>query len=136
MNINQELKPNYKAEFGSSKNFGFVFSIVFLLIFAYTIFQQNIIFTFLLLSILFSLFSIFYPKIFHYPNIWWSKLGIIIGFFISPIIMLLIYFLIFFPTGIIFQILRKDLLCRKINKNSKSYWKYRKESIQSLRNQF
>ena len=50
--------------------------------------------------------------------------------------MLTIYIIVFIPIGIIFKILKIDLLDRNYNKKTKSYWKLRKESIQNFKNQF
>ena len=136
MSSNQDLISNHKVEISSNKSFGIVFSIFFLLIFFYSFFYNQVNFIFLYISFFFVFITLFKPIIFHYPNLLWSKIGIIIGLFISPIVMLLIYTIVFIPTGIIFKLLRIDLLDRKINKNLKSYWKARKESMQNFKNQF
>ena len=53
-------------------------------------------------------------------NILWFKFGIILGKFVSPIVMGVI-FLIVTPISIIVKIFGKDLLNLKYN-NQKSYW--------------
>ena len=108
----------------------------FVLLFIYTFIIDDPIYYFLLISFLLLIISFFKPIIFYYPNIIWAKLGILIGLIVSPLIMLTIYIIVFIPIGIIFKILKIDLLDRNYNKKTKSYWKLRKESIQNFKNQF
>ena len=65
----------------------------------------------------------------------WCKLGILLGNFITPIIMGIIFFFVVTPTGIIMKLLRKDLIKLKKN-NDKSYWIEKKYFKSSMKNQF
>jgi len=58
----------------------------------------------------------------------------LLGKYISPIIMAIIFFCVVTPTGLIMKILRKDLLNLK-KKDKKSYWIERK-SKSEMKNQF
>jgi hypothetical protein len=51
-----------------------------------------------------------------------TVLAIIIGYFISKLIITLMFILFFIPIGLIFRLTGKDLLDKKINKNAASYW--------------
>ena len=66
----------------------------------------------------------------------WIKLGEILGKFISPIIMSLIYFLIVFPTNLILKILNKDILGIIIDKKKDTYWRKKEKIKSSMDNQF
>ncbi len=65
----------------------------------------------------------------------WFKLGILLGNFIAPIIMGIIFFFVVTPTGIIMKLLRKDLIKLKKN-NDESYWIEKKDIKSSMKNQF
>ena len=65
----------------------------------------------------------------------WFKLGILLGNFIAPIIMGIIFFFVVTPTGIIMKLLRKDLIKLKKN-NDDSYWIEKKDIKSSMKNQF
>ena len=65
----------------------------------------------------------------------WFKLGILLGNFITPIIMGIIFFFVVTPTGIIMKLLRKDLIKLKKN-NDDSYWIEKKDIKSSMKNQF
>ncbi|MDA0684531.1 MAG: SxtJ family membrane protein [Bacteroidetes bacterium] len=52
----------------------------------------------------------------------WMKLAHVMGFVMTRVLISLVYFLAITPTGLIFKLLRKDLLDRKIDKAADSYW--------------
>ena len=121
----------------TEKSFGYVFSIFFLLLGIYFLYFKNtfLIWTFLLSFIFLSL-ALFFPKILILPNKIWLKFGAILHFIISPIIMLVIFIITFFPIGFLIKLLNIDLINLRINKNYKTYWKQRKQKLESLKNLF
>ena len=132
-----ELKSKVKIKIGSEKNFGIVFTLFFLIIVIYKyIYFNELSFLFIFLSIIFVFLSFFYPIIFKYPNILWFKLGILLALIISPIVMFAIYFLIFFPIGILLRLFKKDPMNLKINNNISTYWLNKEESKSTMKNQF
>lgn len=46
-----------------------------------------------------------------------------IGFVTTPIMLGLVFYLVFAPVGILFRLARKDILDRRFNVSSDSYWK-------------
>ena len=132
-----EFKSKVKIKRSSEKNFGIVFSIFFLILFIYQFFFGERLNLYLLsITIILIILTLIFPKIFKYPNFVWFKFGEFMGLVISPIIMLCIFIFVFFPIGLIFKILRKDLLNVKINKKKKSYWTNRDSNFSSMKNQF
>jgi len=122
---------------GSEKNFGYVFSLFFLVIALWPLInldQPNIFF--IILFVFFLIITLTKPKVFKIPNLLWFKFGMILGNIISPIIMTLIYFLIFIPIGVILKLFGKDILNKKLNKNENSYWQNKKANAQSMKDQF
>ena len=125
---------NVKA--GSNKSFGIVFFIFFLIIGIYPLINQDSIRIWsIVISIIFLILGLFNSKILTPLNILWFKFGMILGKFVSPIVMGIIFFLVVTPTGIIMKLLGKDLLKLKKNK-SKSYWIIRSEDDSNMKNQF
>lgn len=132
-----EFKAKTKVQKGSAKSFGIVFGFLFLFIFIYIFFEYgNFNIYILIVSIIFFIFTFLYSKIFYFPNLIWLKFGLILGKLLSPLIMLIIYLVLFMPIGLFFLIFKKDLLEIKINKSVKSYWKTRKYKMQSMNNQY
>ncbi len=55
----------------------------------------------------------------------WMSLAIILGFFMTRIILGLIFFLIFSPIGLVFRLIKKDHLDEAIDPDTDSYWRIR-----------
>jgi hypothetical protein len=126
-----------KVEQGSERSFGIVFSIVFLVVALYPLFNSgNFRIWSLVVSTIFLLLAFASPKMLTLPNKLWFKFGILLGSIVAPIVMALVYFFTVLPTGLIMRLLGKDLLKQKLDKNSKSYWIERSEPMGSMKNQF
>ena len=65
----------------------------------------------------------------------WFKFGILLGNFVSPIIMGIIFFVIVTPTALIMKFLGKDLLNLK-KSNKSTYWIERSKIKSKMKNQF
>ena len=120
----------------SNKSFGLVFAAVFIIISFYYSLNNNLhlSFLFIILSISFLVLGLNKSKILTPLNTMWTKFGLLLGKFISPIIIAVIYFFVIFPTKLFLILLKKDNLMIS-NKSRKSYWKsYNSNS--NLYNQF
>jgi len=126
-----------KIKIGTERNFGLVFSIVFLIIAFYPLFQGSKINIWaLFIFIFFLLFTFVYPRIFKIPNFLWFKFGLLLGKIVTPIVLMIIYFFVITPIGIILRLFGKNILNMKIDKNQKSYWINRSSNLNSFKNQF
>ena len=120
----------------SNKNFGLTFFVIFLIISIYPILGGNKInFWFLFLSLTFLIFSILIPKILNPLNIIWTKFGILLGKFFSPLIMSLVFFLVMTPISFILKLINKDELNLKKNYTD-TYWINKKDENTSMKDQF
>ena len=121
---------------GSNRSFGIVFFVVFLLIGLYPLFKNNDIRIWsLIVSLVFLLLGLKNSKILTPLNILWFKFGMMLGKYVSPIVMGLVFFLVVTPTGIIMRIFNKDLLKLK-RRNINSYWIKRDDQKSDMKNQF
>ena len=128
--MEKNLKP------GSNRSFGIVFFIVFLLIALYPLINNHSIrFWSLLISLVFLVLGILNSKLLSPLNLLWFKFGILLGRFISPIIMGLIFFFVVTPIGLLMRLFRKDLLNLKFN-NKNSYWIKNKPEKINMKDQF
>ena len=120
----------------SNKSFGIVFFTFFLILSIYPLFKDgNFRIWTLILSIVFLILGLLNSSILSPLNKIWFKFGILLGNFISPIVMGIIFFFVVTPTSIIMKILNKDLLNLKKN-NKKSYWIKKSEIKSKMKNQF
>ncbi len=120
----------------TNRNFGIVFFIVFFIIAIFPLKNDGDIRIWsLLISVIFLLLGLLNSKILTPLNRLWSKFGILLGRFISPLIMGLIFFLVVTPIGLLMRMLRKDLLNLKFD-NNRSYWIEKKGPKSIMKNQF
>jgi len=124
----------------SNKKFGFLFTIIFFLIGSYFYIKEfsQIFFLSFTTSFIFGIITILKPSILLPLNKLWMRFGLLIGTIVSPIVLGIIFFVIFTPVSIIMKIIGRDELLIKFKKKE-SYWKNtnRKENYQeTLRQQF
>lgn len=132
-----EIKKYQKVSINSEKNFGIVFSFFFIIVFSYYAFFKDKNFYWLIyVSFFFLLFSFIKPNIFYLPNKIWFKIGIILGYIITPIILFIMFYFIITPYGFVVKIFKKNLLNKKIDKNKKTYWITRNSSINTMKDQY
>ena len=123
-------------QMGSNRSFGKVFFIVFLLIALYPLLKGNDLRIWsLVISFIFLALGLINSKILTPLNRLWFKFGLLLGRFISPLIMGIIFFVVVTPTGIIMRLLKKDLLNLKYNKKE-SYWIDKTGPKSKMKNQF
>ena len=125
-----------KIKLPSNRNFGIVFSIVFLIIAIWPILNQNEIRIWsMIISLIFLILGLINSKFLSPLNKAWFKFGLILGSVIAPVVMGIVYFLVVTPTGLIMKALGKDILGLKRNKKN-TYWLEKDNSNNNLKNQF
>ena len=125
-----------EIKISSNRSFGIVFFIVFLLIALYPLLKGNDLRIWsLVISFIFLILGLINSKILTPLNRLWFKFGLLLGRFISPLIMGIIFFVVVTPIGILMRLLKKDLLNLKYNKNE-SYWIDKTGPKSKMKNQF
>ncbi|MDC3165937.1 SxtJ family membrane protein [Candidatus Pelagibacter sp.] len=125
-----------EIKISSNRSFGIVFFIVFLLIALYPLLKGNDLRIWsLVISFVFLALGLINSKILLPLNRLWFKFGLLLGRFISPLIMGIIFFVVVTPTGIIMRLFKKDLLNLKYNKKE-SYWINKSGPKSKMKNQF
>lgn len=116
------------------RTFGYIWALIFLIVSC----THNINVIFLAISLCFFLGATFYPSIYVKIHLFqlWIKFGNLMGKINSKIIILTLFFFVFTPIGIFLKLIKKDLLCKKINKTIKSYFIERRIQPGSMINQF
>jgi hypothetical protein len=120
----------------SNRSFGFVFSIVFVLIAIYPLLKNEDLRVWsLLVSVVFFILGLLKSKLLTPLNKTWFKFGLFLGKIVSPVIMGIIFFLVVTPTAFLMKILKKDLLNLNYN-DDKSYWMEKTGPKSKMKNQF
>ena len=132
-----EYKSYIKIESSSERNFGLVFTLLFLLIsLYYYFFYHEIKLWILFFTFSFLVISLFFPKLLFWPNKIWFKFGELIGLITSPLIMFFIYIITFVPLGLIIRIFNNYLINQKFDKKIDTYWVKKRYEMESLKKQF
>lgn len=122
----------------SNRRFGFFFSLIFLILSLYFLIKLKISYSlfFILLCIIFTFISIFKSNLLLPLNKLWMKFGLLLSLIISPMILGVIYFLIFTPIGIIMKLFGRDELFLKPKKKY-TYWQdIQNKTVSNFKNQF
>ena len=115
------MKKN-NIKISSNRSFGIVFFVVFLLISIYPLINDKEIRVWsLIISLFFLILGLINSNILTPLNKIWFRFGILLGSFVSPIVMGLVFFLVVTPISLLMKLFGKDVLNLKRN-NSKSYW--------------
>jgi len=75
-----------------------------------------------LLALAFAVFALLFPRALSPVRVLWMGLAFILGYFMSRIILTLVFFFIISGIRIIMIILGKDILNKSLKKQRKSYW--------------
>ena len=127
---------NINIKIGTNKSFGIVFFVFFFIVSMFPLLNDgNIRFWSLIISIIFLILGILNSKILTPLNQIWFKFGILLGRFVSPVVMGIVFFAIVTPTSVIMRILQKNLLNLK-KSNKKTYWIERSKIKSKMKNQF
>ena len=128
---------NFKnIKISSNRSFGIVFFIFFLIVSIFPLFKdEDIRIWAVIVAIIFLILGLLNSSVLSPLNKIWFKFGILLGNFISPIIMGLVFFIVITPTAFLMRAFGKDSLNLKKN-NKKSYWIEKSPIKSKMKNQF
>ncbi len=128
---------NFEVRVSSERSFGIVFAVVFALIGLFPLLGGGsprwIV---LAIAALFLALAFFAPSLLTTPNRWWFKLGMLLAAITAPIVMALVFFVVFLPIGLLVRASGKDLLSQKRGPESESYWIDRDQQPKTMKLQY
>lgn len=120
-----EIK-NINSSRSELKKFGITIGIVLLIIAAIMFYyNNNLYYYFAGGGLLLILLGFAAPIILLPLQKIWMILAVVLGFFMSRLILSILFYLVITPIGLIAKLFGKDFLDLKIDKSQKSYWHYR-----------
>ena len=129
------MKKN-NIKISSDRSFGIVFFIVFLLISIYPVINDKEIRVWsLIVSLIFLILGLINSNILTPLNKIWFRFGILLGRFVSPVVMGVVFFLVVTPISLLMKLFGKDVLNLKKN-DSKSYWIEKSGPKSRMKDQF
>ena len=127
----EEIK-NIKSKKSDLRNFGITVGIILLVISGYLFWKEKESFQiFLAISIILFLTAIALPFVLK-PVYWiWMIFAIILGWFMTRVILSLLFYVVFTSIGLTLRFFGKQFLELRLDKSKESYWNYRtNENIQ------
>ena len=127
---------NNNIKINSNKSFGIVFFIVFLLISTSPLLNEGDIRIWsLIVSLIFLILGLLNSNILTPLNRIWFRFGILLGRFVAPIVMSVVFFFVVTPIALMMRLFNKNLLgLKKDNKNS--YWINSSKIKSKMKDQF
>lgn len=124
-----------KSSKGDLKKFGLTVGGILLLIGLFLFYKQrsSAVYWMVAGSILIVLaFSA--PMVLKPLNKIWMTFGIILGWIMSRVVLIILFYLVLTPTGLIAKLVGKDFLDRKIDRTKNSYWQKKEKKNPDPRN--
>ena len=78
------------------------------------------------LSVVFGGTGLVAPAALRLPHAWWMKFAGLLGWVNTRILLTLFFVLVLTPIGVVMRLFGRDLLGRRFDKGSASYWERRK----------
>jgi len=121
----EEIK-NFKSGKNDIRKFGITVGIILLIIAAFLFWREKeSVRLFLAIGIILFAIGIAVPIILK-PVYWlWMIFAIILGWFMTRVILSLLFYVVITPIGLISHLFRKQFLELKWNKKDITYWNYR-----------
>ena len=120
--IIEEIK-NIKGDKSDWKKFGITMGIILTIIGFLLLWKKNNYFEYsFFLAAAFFILGLVLPSVLKYVYKAWMSLAVVMGFIMTRVIMVIIFYLIVTPIGLIASITGKKFLDMKIDKSAKSYW--------------
>jgi hypothetical protein len=123
----------------SDRNFGLVFTVAFAFFGLWPLRHHLPIRSWLLaLSAATLLITLVRPSLLHPANRIWTTLGLLLGRVVNPIVMALLFYLVFTPVAILMRAMGKDPLRLAADPEADSYWIPRgaEDEMSNMNNQF
>ena len=120
----------------NNKNFGFLITSVFLIIFFYFYFLKDLNNLYLIfLSFIFLILTLLRPNFFQIFNFIWLGIGIGMAVLFSNIFLIFFYYTILTPLALISRLFTKNSLNLIFKNNKDSFWVQRTTKIKKMRYQ-
>jgi hypothetical protein len=119
-----------EVEISSDRSFGLVFAAAFALTAGYLAWRGSVWGpAFLAPSAAFLIIALVHASLLAPLNRLWAKFGLLLGAIVAPIIMALIYSIVFTPVGLFARLMGKDFLRLRLDPSVSTYWLPRQEQV-------
>jgi hypothetical protein len=136
----EDLSREEQVEGSSDRAFGLVFAAVFAIIGLWPLLSAGPLrWWALAVAGAFAVLALAYARALAPLNRWWLKLGLLLGRFVSPVALGVLFYAVFTPIGLLMRLSGKDPLRVRRDGSAQSYWIARQPPgppADSMTNQF
>lgn len=123
----EEIK-NIKSEKSDLRKFGITVGFVIGIIGGVLLLRgKDFYLYFFIVSIILVISGLLFPRLLLPIQKAWMTIAVVIGWFMTRLILSILFFLVFTPIGLIARLLGKEFLELNIDRSRDSYWIYREE---------
>jgi ABC-type uncharacterized transport system permease subunit len=110
------------------KKFGITIGIVLFVIAGLLFYNNNSVYIYWGISSLLLIVSgLIFPILLKPLNFIWMSFAVVLGFFMTRVILGILFYIIITPIGLIAKLFGKDFIDKRISKEKVSYWNYREQ---------
>jgi hypothetical protein len=121
--MHENLTRDSTVQGPSDRNFGFVFTVVFLVIgLAPLAFGHALHVWSLVVAAAFGTVSVVAPGLLAPFNRLWARFGLLLHKIVSPIVLGIMFFVVITPMGVVMRLFGKDPLRLRIDRGASTYW--------------
>lgn len=122
----EDLSRNEEIKVGADRTFGFVFAAFCAIVAGFMLWEGRPAFWgWIGTASVFAVLATFLSGALHPLNVLWFKFGMLLHHIINPVVLGLMYFLVFTPTGLWMRMVGKRPLNLRFEPGAKSYWVHR-----------
>lgn len=122
MSIREEIKA-LQPETSDFRKFGWVVGAAFLLIGWFLVWRGHEWARYLMyVGGALAVLGTVVPRLLKPVYFGWMSMAVVLGFFMTRVILTLFFFLVLTPVGLFFKLIRRDALHRKLDRSATSYW--------------
>jgi hypothetical protein len=123
MSAHEDFTRKEEIRGSSDRSFGIVFTVFFALVALWPLVHHRAVRWWALpVSGVFLLLALVSPSVLHPMNLAWTQLAVILNKIMTPVIMGLLFYLVFTPIAALFRVQGKDPLRLRYDPAAKSYW--------------
>ena len=121
--ILDELK-NIKSTRKDLRGFGLTIGVILAILGGIALWRgKNVYPYFLAFGSFFIILGLAAPQVLKIPQKIWMGFAVVMGFFMSRVVLTVLFYAVITPIGILTRMLKKDILDERIDKRAVSYWK-------------
>ena len=126
--ISEEIK-NIKSGKRELKQFGITIAVVLAILSSWFLWQgRDSGYILLIIAILFLALGLFLPNLLKPLQKMWMTLAVLLGWVMTRVILIVLFYLVVTPIGLLARICGKDFLNRKFDREAQSFWIERKSA--------